>query len=176
MTIAGPSVEVTMRRTREEAEKSRPRLGQLDEELLAFVTTHIANETELLASYQATVADSPDEYVRYLLQLIISDEQRHHQLLGEMANYLRAVGDGSDVRPHTPWLTRPKQPSSLRAATKRLTRAERRDRRELRRYRRRLRPLRKTSLLGVLVDSMLLDTDKHLLLLRAIRRSTSVTI
>lgn len=173
MTFGGPSVEAIARRTREEA-NYRPRLGQLDEQLLAFVTTHVASETEMLASYQATAADTPDEYVRYLLQLIISDEQRHHQLLGEMANYLRAGVDGTDLRPRIPWLTRPKQPASLRVATKRLIQGERRDRRQLRRYRRRLRPLRTTSLLGVLVDSMLLDTKKHLLLLRAVRRSTHI--
>jgi hypothetical protein len=172
MTITGPNFEAITRRAREEAEKYRPRLGQLDEELLAFIATHVASETEMLAAYQATAADTPDEYVRYLLQLIISDEQRHHQLLGEMANYLRAGIDGSDLRPRIPWLTRPKQPSSLRAATQRLIQAERRDRRQLRRYRRRLRPLRHTSLLGVLVDTMLLDTKKHLLLLHAVHRST----
>jgi hypothetical protein len=172
MTVGGPNLEAMARSAREEAEKYRPRLGQLDEQLLAFITSHVASETEILASYQATAADTPDEYVRYLLQLIISDEQRHHQLLGEMANYLRAGVDGTDLRPRIPWLTRPQQPSSLRAATKRLIQGERRDRRQLRRYRRRLRPLRNTSLLGVLVDSMLLDTKKHLLLLRAVRRST----
>jgi hypothetical protein len=172
MTITGPTFEAITRHAREEAEKYRPRLGLLDEQLLTFVTTHVASETEMLAAYQAAVADTPDEYVRYLLQLIISDEQRHHQLLGEMANYLRAGIDGSDPRPRIPWLARPKQPSSLRDATRRLMRAERRDRRELRRYRRRLRPLRNTTLLGVLVDTMLLDTKKHLLLLQAIHRST----
>jgi hypothetical protein len=174
MTSTGPSFEAIMRRAREEAEKYRPRLGQLDEQLLGFIEAHVASESEMLASYQATASESPDEYVRYLLHLIISDEQRHHQLLGEMANYLRAGVDGTDARPRIPWLTRPKQPTELRAATKRLIRAERRDLRQLRRYRRRLRPLRNTSLLGVVVDSMMLDTKKHLLLLRAMRRSTHI--
>jgi len=172
MTLTGPTFEAIARVAHDEAEKYRPRLGQLDSELLTFVATHVENETALLASYQATAADTPDAYVRYLLQLIIRDEQRHHQFLAEMTNYLRAGIDGSDLRPRIPWLTRPQHPSSLRTATRRLIRAERQDRRELRRFRRRLRPLKKTTLLNVIVESMLLDTQKHLLFLRAIRRST----
>jgi hypothetical protein len=172
MTLTGPSFEAIAREARDEAERYRPRLGILDEQLLAFITTHVTSETKMLAGYQATAAETPDEYVQYLLQLIIRDEQRHHQLLDEMANYLRAGIDGSDIRPRIPWLTRPKQPSSLRTATRHLIRAERHDRRELRRFRRRLGPLRKTTLLGVMIDSMRFDTEKHLLFLRAIRRST----
>lgn len=172
MTNMGPTVEAITRQAIDEAEKYRPRLGQLDEQLLAFVTEHVVSEARMLASYQKTVADTPDEFVRYLLDMIISDERRHHQLLTEMANYLRAGLDGSDLRPRVPWLTRPKAPSSLHTATGQLLRAERHDLRELRRYRRRLGPLRSTSLLGVLVETMLLDTKKHIRLLRTIDRHT----
>jgi hypothetical protein len=172
MTMGGPNVDAVAGSDHPGTERSGSRLGQLDEQLLAFVTAHVTSEAELLATYQTTADEAPDEHVRYLLRLIISDEQRHHQLLGEMASYLRAGVDGTDVRPRIPWLTRPKHPAALRATTKLLIQAERRDRRELRRYRRQLRPLRHTSLLGVLVDSMLLDTKKHLLLLRAVRRGT----
>ena len=172
MSFMGPSYQAIAQEAREEAEKYRPRLGVLDEKLLAFIAAHVTSEAHLLASYQSTCADTPDEYVRYLLELILGDEQRHHRLLGEMANYLRAGTDGTALRPHTPWLTRPKQPLALRDTTQRLIRAERRDRRELRRFRRRLGPLKSTTLLGVIIDSMLLDTKKHLMLLRAVRRST----
>ena len=172
MSLTGPNFVAIAQKARQETEKYRPKLGQLDEQLLAFVTTHVEREGELLASYQAIAEHSSDEYVRYLTNLIITDERRHHELLEEMANYLRAGVDGSDLRPRVPWLTRPAHPTALREAAARLARSERRDRRELLRFRRRLRPIRSTSLLPVLVNAMLLDTKKHLLLLRAIRRST----
>jgi hypothetical protein len=171
VNVGGPSFEALADDARREVNKYRPKLGLLDERLLALVTAHLESEAGLLAAYRAVAEQVPDEYVRYLTNLIVGDEQRHHQLLSEMANYLRAGTDGSDTRPRVPWLTRTRQPNELYAATAQLVRSERRDRRELRRLRRALRPLRNTSLLSTLVDTMLLDTKKHLLLLRAIQRS-----
>jgi hypothetical protein len=172
MILDGPSTEGMLQKAREEVEKYRPRLGQLDGQLLAFVTDHIEQEHELLAAYQDIAEQSSDEYVRYLTELIVTDERRHHEILTEIANYLRAGVDGSDLRPRVPWLTRPNHPTALRQVATRLLHAEQRDRRQLRHFRRKLRPIRNTSLLSVLVEAMLLDTRKHILLLRAIRHTT----
>jgi hypothetical protein len=165
-----PRVEAIADDARRLAAQHRPKLGVLDERLLAHISAHIADEGKLVGAYQAIADQLPDEYVRYLTGLIVTDEQRHHQLLAEMANYLVA-GNGTDVRPRIPWLTKPKRPAELRAAVGKLIRSERRDRRGLRRLRRALRPYRRTSLLVPLVDTMVLDTRKHLLLLTTIRRT-----
>lgn len=171
MGSGGPTFEGIADNARREATHFRPKLGLLDERLLSLITAHIEGEAALLGAYRAIAEQVPDEYVRYVTGLIVADEERHHQLLAEMANYLRA-GSGSDVRPRIPWLTKPKRPAELHAAVARLIRSERGDRRELRRLRRALRPYRRTSLLVPLVDTMLLDTRKHLLLLTSVRRST----
>jgi len=171
MSRAGPGYNATLQKAREEAEKRRPRLSQLDAQLFAFVTCHVEQEGELLAEYQTLAEESSEEYVRYLMKLIIADEQRHHQLLKEMANHLAGIFD-SDLGPRIPWVTRSKAPTAVRRATSRLLRAERRDRWELLQFRLKLWPTRNVSLLSVLVDTMLVDTQKHVLLLRAIRRST----
>ncbi len=155
----------------QEAQEQGATLGVLDQELLGFVNRHLEGEAEVLEAYQAISRESPDEYVRYVADLIAEDERRHHQLLVEMANQLRGQLDGSAHGARVPWLTRPRHPRELRAALDRLISFERHDRRELRRFRRRLGPRRRTSLLTVLVDAMLADTQKHLRMLVALRRS-----
>ena len=151
-----------------------PVIGEVDARLLAIIEGHVGSEVDLLRSYQAVAENDPADYVRYLTDLIISDEKRHHQLLVEMANNLRAGIAGGDTSDRVPWLVRPKRPGELQRAVDALIRRERRDRRELKRLRRALRPRRKTSLLSPLVETMLLDTRKHIVLLRAIRRSASI--
>ena len=58
--------------------------------------------------------------------------------------------------------------AALAEETQSLIRAEKWDRLELKQLRKRLRPLRNTTLWELVVDLMLLDTEKHIRILKLV--------
>ena len=148
---------------------SRTAVGEFDAALMENLERHLADEQTILDEY-AALAESVDEPVRYIAQLILDDEQRHHRILTEMLNQFRTSVWLAEQSPRVPWLTRSHDRRALKASIHRLRRFERRDLRELRRLERRFRSLRRDSLNGVLVRALIVDTRKHLLYLRALDR------
>ena len=144
-------------------------VGTFDASIMEHLAHHIDGERELLTEYQALWLHSDNPPVRYLLARLLEDEQGHHRLLIEMLNQFRSGVYLAEKEPHVPWMT-PKKDPELAVATRKLIRAEKKDLRELRMLRRRLKFLRRHSLNGVLVDSLILDTRKHLRYLRTIKR------
>jgi len=138
-------------------------------DLVSHLEQHGSDEGELLAIYEDLVENSSDQGSRYLINLILEDERRHHRLLVEMANAM-AWGDPS-VSPEraTPAISRSVD-ADLLTLTKKLRRAEEADHRKLRRMRRRLRPFAKTTMWALIVDLMMLDTKKHATILRFLER------
>jgi hypothetical protein len=61
--------------------------------------------------------------------------------------------------------------AALAEETQSLLRAEERDRVELKRLRKRLRPFRNVALWELVVDLMILDTEKHVHILRLIAKN-----
>ena len=91
-----------------------------------MLTAHGEQEGAILERYQRFADDSSSPAVRYLVRLIVEDEERHHRVLDiELA----------DIK-------------------------------ELKRLRRRLDAYQDTTLWALLVDLMLLDTEKHVHILR----------
>lgn len=143
-------------------------IGTFDATIMEHLAHHIDGERELLAEYRALWLHSDNPAVRYLLALLLEDEQRHHRVLVEMLNQFRSGVYLAEQEPQVPLMT-PREDPELAAATRQLRRAEKKDLRELRALRRRLKFLRRHSLNGVLVDSLILDTRKHLRYLRTIK-------
>ncbi len=143
--------------------------GTFNREMIEHLQHHIDDEQDMLVAYGTLLRQSENAPVCYLLDLLLEDERRHHRILVEMINQFRSSEDAVDQQPHVPWMT-PKPDPAIAAATRRLRRSERADLRRLRSLRRRLKFLRRHSLNGVLVDSLILDTRKHLGYLRAIQR------
>jgi len=136
--------------------------------VLETLRTHGERESEVLASYRRLVAESPDEGIRYLGRLIIEDEERHHQVIDEMANRIDSWIRGMTVEPSTPSLS-PGVDRGLLEETRQLIALERRDAKELRLLQKELRYAPATSLLPLLVKLMLHDTARHIEILRFIR-------
>jgi hypothetical protein len=147
----------------------RMAVGTLDAEVMKRLEDHIADEQDILEEYETLIRGSDHAPVRYLLGLVLEDEQRHHRILGEMLNQFRTSVYLAEQAPHVPWMRRKRDPETAKAI-RRLRRAERTDLRKLRALRRHLRFLRRHSLNGVLVDAIILDTHKHLRYLRTIQR------
>jgi hypothetical protein len=65
-----------------------PPVSVFDAMILQHLTEHLAGEAAILDEYRQ-LATSPDAPVRYLAQLIVEDEERHHRVLNELANQFR---------------------------------------------------------------------------------------
>ncbi len=138
-------------------------------DLVDLLVRHGNDEGGLLAEYEEVAANSSDEATRYLVELILEDERRHHRLLAELANAMAWEMATISPESSTPWLSHPTE-RELLAKTRQLLSAERADYRELRRIRRRLRPYARTTLWALIIDLMLLDTKKHATILRFLER------
>ena len=137
-----------------------------DEEVYQLFRQHVSEEEHIIASYRRLASDaSPD--VAYLVNLIVEDERRHHRIFEELAATLRQVVEvepGDKVVPDVP--LRRSGSQGLRAALESLLSFERADASRLRRLRRSLRAVSDTTIWPLLVESMELDTKKHVLFLR----------
>ena len=141
-----------------------------DEQLLAHFEEHVEGELGLLEAY-LELRDGP-EHVRYLVDLILNDEARHHQMFTELVNRLRSDIDFRDYEPKVPYLRRdPADTAALMEATDRFLAFEREDLKSLHRLEKELRPVRDTTLFSLLVEVMELDTKKHIAILEFIRRA-----
>lgn len=141
--------------------ETMPERQTWDEEVSARLNAHIESERDVLAEYAAAVEkiDAPD--VRYLIQLILDDERRHHRTLREIARAVRAAQEWHHRKPQIPDMNREALPEAMRTLTTRLLAVEREDERELKALRRQLQPVADTTLWALLVDLMALDTEKH---------------
>lgn len=154
---------------RQAGRASREPDRDVDYAILHMLETHGAREGAALDSYQRVAADTAaGPGVRYLVNLILEDEERHHRVFAEMANQVRAFVDETDVQPRTPSLVAHDDPMLL-AETRRLLEFEREDAKELKQLRKALKHRPRSSLQPLLVDIMLHDTAKHVAILELIR-------
>lgn len=140
-----------------------------EDALFRQIRAHVEAEAGVEQEYEslAETVDAPD--VRYLINLILDDEKRHHRLLGQLAEAVRSFVE-ADRAPDVPAITRLEQPDALVAATKRFLAVEKEDARALRHLLRELQPVEDTTLWSLLVRLMLLDTEKHIEILRFVRK------
>ncbi len=151
------------------SEAPPPPISSFDTMVLQHLDEHLAGEAEILHEYRQ-LATSPDPPVRYLAQLILEDEERHHRVLTEIANQFRSTTSLGQQTPQVPWLTKCTDRHGLARSVRRLRRFERRDLRHLRKLARQLRPIRDNSLNPVIVATLEMDTRKHLRYLRELKR------
>jgi hypothetical protein len=140
-------------------------------EIVRALDRHGREESELLDRYERFVEKSESPVAKYLVGLIADEERRHHRMLEELANTIAwgHFGDRhSGTLPTGPAGSGPDP--ELQAETRALLRHERQDRRHLRRLGRRIRGYGDVPLWRILIGLMLLDTEKHISILRDIEK------
>lgn len=150
---------------------SREPVRDAEMAIAAALRAHGEMEGAALAEYARLAETCEDAGIRYLIELILADERRHHRQIEEMLHQIESFLWEVDVQPSVPPARRRNDPE-LRAATERLLRIEREDAAELRELRRQMRTQPPTSLLPLLVELMLRDTSKHIAILKHIKRLT----
>jgi hypothetical protein len=142
-----------------------------EQELYDYVCDHVATEGAMLEEYQRLAEDqSGSPAFRYLANLILADERRHHQIFNDLAESIRQMGELRLEDEPIPSLQGLRADRiRIMAVTDRLLAAERADAKELKRLAKQLKEVRETTLWELLVDLMQDDTAKHIKILAFIR-------
>ena len=157
------------------SEDPRDRLvSSWDTRALAHLKDHLQSEKVALEAYAEVRGDATGA-VAYLIDMILADEARHHQIFAELANAVapsgRAVAGASPV-PLPAKIDDDKRAAML-LRTRKLLDAERQDERELRDLQHELRPARSDTIWPLLVEMMALDTEKHIKMLHRVEQLLS---
>ena len=145
-----------------------------DRALYAHLTNHIATERGLLEEYSEIADRTESRAFRYLVNLLIEDEIRHHRIFSELAESLETIALMKAKEPVVPFIDFVRADSdAVFEATERLLEHENEDARELKRLQREVRDTKDDSLNGLLVELMQRDTQKHIAILRFVRKRTS---
>lgn len=149
--------------------------GSVEErELVELLSKHGKTEGAILQQYQRFAQVGPSPAARYLVQQIIEDEHRHHRQLAEMANSIGWGWAGNSPVDAVPDLLPPQEPEEVfLQETAELLAHEEEDRAALRRLRKRFKPYEESTMWTLLLDVMLLDTEKHIQILTFLKRHSA---
>jgi rubrerythrin len=152
----------------ETTDASSAGLSVWERNLYAHLTSHVEAERGLLKEYRSAAETCPSKALRYLINLLIEDEIRHHRIFMELADSLKndALLKGKD--PSVPYsdFDKASNRDAVIDLTDQLLRKEQEDAQELKQLRHELRDVKDTSLWDLLVDLMERDTKKHIAILR----------
>lgn len=140
-----------------------------DRKLYDALLAHARDEEEVIAAYEAFVEDAPSDSVRYLVKLILDDEHRHHRILAELANEVRAETSLEEHGDRVPYLDVHHDDAALLETTRRFLALERKDRVELKHLAHVVSEAG-GELDAFLVDLLRADTERHIRILRFIER------
>lgn len=142
-----------------------------EREIVELLQRHGQEEGRLLERYQRFATEAVSPAVRYLVALLLEDEQRHHRLLAELANAVAWAWSENSPVPSTPDIFEGKgHDDRLLEETQRLLDSEHDDAKELRRLQKKMQGYRDTTMWTLVIDTMLADNDKHSHILRYILR------
>ncbi|HLG68942.1 MAG TPA: hypothetical protein VK009_00815, partial [Chloroflexota bacterium] len=94
------------------------------EHLLDQIEAHERSEDDLLVDYRKAADASPDRGVRFLMGLILEDEERHHRLMAAMARDVKASLLWAQTPQALPSITNSENGNQLKAQTDRFLQVE----------------------------------------------------
>jgi hypothetical protein len=152
--------------------ESAPKGASVSErELYEHLTGHVRREGELLEKYVAAASATGSQAFAYVVRMLAADERRHHGQMGDLARSLRAEVELNDADLAVPRLDFSKvDRKAVLALTRELIENEKSDAAALRRLRQDLKSTEDATLWGLIVETMQIDTQKHLAMLRYVQR------
>lgn len=148
-----------------------PGASASEQRLYDHLLAHIEHEREALRAYEGLVASTGSTSFAYLARMILEDERRHHELLGELAETIRVdVPLTREPRPIPTLVPLRADRDAVRQQTEHLLALEREDNRALDRLARELKPFKDTTVWELVVRMLQADNDKHQMMLRFIAR------
>jgi len=127
----------------------------------------------MLEEYRSAAEASSSKAFEYLVNLLIEDEIRHHRIFLELADSLETMSLRPGADPQVPYLdfNRTNKEAVL-DLTETLLEKEQQDALELKRLQSELGDVKDTSIWGLLVDLMQRDTQKHIAILKFVKKHT----
>ena len=142
-----------------------------DREMYAYLSNHARIEGEMLDGYLQAAARTESKALAYVIGLLVEDERRHHRQFSELAASLKAEAELRGEEPVVPRLDfRSADRDAILELTRGLLANEENDALELKRLRKDLRDVEDTTLWALLVDTMQIDTAKHIAILKFVER------
>lgn len=139
------------------------------EKLFAQLEAHEREEEIVLKDYEAAAKKAPDAGFRYLMGLVLEDEERHHRLSKAMADELeQSLNWLHGEHPLPAIQPTPQQNEQLLRQTDHFLQIEMEGERQLSDLREQVKELH-AGLLELIVDMMRTDTEKHIRVLKYIR-------
>ncbi|HET7652215.1 MAG TPA: hypothetical protein VFK42_04205 [Acidimicrobiales bacterium] len=129
---------------------------------------HVREESQFLDEYEKLCESLTDPGTRFLVELILEDERRHHQLFERMSATALGEASGEEATPPPPQLT-PEDAARVLPPTERFLAAEKEDRHHLAELRKQLKPARDDTLWELIIELLELDTAKHVRILEYVR-------
>jgi ferritin len=143
----------------------------LERKLFEHLTEHTSREGAMLGEYAAIAETTESNALRYVVNLLLEDERRHHRYFNELALSLKADAELDPQEPVVPRLDFDRvDRADLLEVTERLLEHEKADAKELQHLRKELRDLKDTTLWALLVDIMVRDTEKHIAILKFVQQ------
>lgn len=137
-----------------------------EQEAFDALVAHERDEEEVISAYEAFARETESDVVRFLIELIVEDERRHHKMLEQLANTIRAQSTFEETGPRVPYLdVHRRRDRTLLETTKRFLEVERKDRSHL-------KDLAKTveasggEVDAFVVDLLRMDTERHIQILK----------
>lgn len=141
-----------------------------EQNLYDHLLEHVDKESRLLDDYQRSADESGSAAFRYLVSLIVDEEQRHHQRFKELAASLASEAELRNEEPAIPrldgWGPAREHVIDL---TEQFIEEEKADVHELRRLEKQMREVKDTTLWVLIVKLMEADTEKHLQILNFVK-------
>ncbi len=142
-----------------------------ERDLFMHLVDHARRESELLERYVEAATETGSEAFAYVVRLLANDEKRHHGQMADLARTLKAELElrSSDLaipRPDFDKVDRQK----ILTLTRELLDNEKADAKALKKLRKDLSSAEDSTMWGMLVETMQVDTEKHLNLLRYVER------
>jgi len=131
----------------------------------ACLDQHVETESAIMEEYRALAGPIESGPIRFLIDFILHDEERHHGLLRMMAKYLRIKNRHKN---QLPWVI---DREELKRHMQKLQEHERETIAACRDLKHQL-PSDESEFFGALLDARILDSEKHERLLLAVERLT----
>lgn len=140
------------------------------ENLHHYVTQHVQIEQGLLENYISAAQGSDSKALRYLVNLIIQDEKRHHQMFGEFAAALEHGLNWTSGDAEIPAMDFYKVDSDkLQVVTDLLLENEMNDLKDLKYLHKMVKHASDATLWDLIIQTMQRDTEKHIAILSFIK-------
>lgn len=140
------------------------------QDLYEALMTHMSSEGGIVEAYASFAEETSSETVRYLVRLILDDERRHHRILLDLANAVRAEATLEMREGRVPFMDVHSHDEALHEATERFLAVEREDLVQMRRLIRQAAGAGGTELEEFVLGLLREDTERHIKILKFIDR------